>query len=132
MKVPKSAKRVAKQLFRDCLINGGLDETRVRSVVRHVVEARRRQSSAILSHFTRLVRLEVARHTAVVESATPLAPEVQAAIRAGLTRRYGAHLHTAFALQPALIGGTRIQVGSDVYDGSVRGGLAALENSLSR
>jgi F0F1-type ATP synthase delta subunit len=29
-----------------------------------------------------------------------------------------------------LIGGVRIQVGSDVYDGSVRAGLAALEKSF--
>jgi F0F1-type ATP synthase delta subunit len=29
-----------------------------------------------------------------------------------------------------LIGGMRIQVGSDVFDGSVRAGLSALEKSL--
>ncbi len=45
-------------------------------------------------------------------------------------RRYGAALRTTFVLQPALIGGLRIQVGSDVYDGSVRAGLAALERSF--
>ena len=36
----------------------------------------------------------------------------------------------SFVLNPALIGGMRIQVGSDVYDGSVQAGLAALEKSL--
>jgi F0F1-type ATP synthase delta subunit len=29
-----------------------------------------------------------------------------------------------------LIGGVRIQVGSDVYDGSILAGLVALENSF--
>jgi len=29
-----------------------------------------------------------------------------------------------------LIGGMRIRIGSDVYDGSVRGALAALERSF--
>ena len=52
------------------------------------------------------------------------------AIEAGLTRRYGPGLSTAFVQRPALIGGMRIQVGSDVYDGSVRAGLAALEQSF--
>jgi F-type H+-transporting ATPase subunit delta len=59
-----------------------------------------------------------------------LPPDLQASIEAGLARRYGPGLSTAFAHRPALIGGMRIQVGSDVYDGSVRAGLAALEKSF--
>jgi F-type H+-transporting ATPase subunit delta len=127
MKVTKQAKREAKQLFRYCLVNGVLDANRVRDVVQHVVAAGHRDCPAILSHFKRLVKLDLARHTATVESAAPLPADLQAAIDAGLTRRYGPGLSTAFAHRPALIGGMRIQVGSDVYDGSVRAGLAALE-----
>ena len=36
----------------------------------------------------------------------------------------------AVALNPLLIGGMRITVGSSVYDGSVRGRLNALERTL--
>ena len=36
-------------------------------------------------------------------------------------------LETSFGENPALIGGMRIKVGSDVYDGSIRARLAALE-----
>jgi len=130
MKINKQAKRQAKQLFRYCLVNGLLDENRVRNVVQHLVAAGRRDCPAILSHFRRLVRLEIVRRTATVESAALLPPDLQADIEAGLTRRYGPGLTTAFAHRPALIGGMRIQVGSDVYDGSVRGGLEALEKSF--
>ena len=130
MKISNRTKREAKQLFRACLVNGLLDENRVRQVVQHVVAAGRRDCPAILSHFGRLVKLDRARHTATVESATPLPADLLAAIEAGLARRYGPGLTTAFAHRPALIGGMRIQVGSDVYDGSVRAGLAALENSF--
>jgi F-type H+-transporting ATPase subunit delta len=130
MKITKQAKREAKQLFRSCLVNGVLDENRVRNVVHHVVAAGRGDCLAVLSHFKRLVKLDLARRTATVESATPLPPDLQATIEAGLTRRYGPGLTTAFAHHPALIGGMRIQVGSDVYDGSVRAGLAALEESF--
>ena len=77
-----------------------------------------------------LHRSEIARRTATVESAAPLPPDLQAGIEAGLKRRYGPGLSTAFAHDPALIGGMRIQVGSDVYDGSVRAGLEALEQSF--
>ena len=130
MKINKRAKREAKHLFRSCLVNGLLDESRVRRVVQLVVAAGHRDGLAILSHFGRLVKLDLARHTAAIESATPLPADLQAAIEAGLTRRYGPGLTAAFLQRPALIGGMRIQVGCDVYDGSVQGRLTALERAL--
>jgi F-type H+-transporting ATPase subunit delta len=74
-----------------------------------------------------LVKHDCTRHTATVESATPLLSGMQASIQAGLSRVYGPGLSTAFIHSPALIGGIRIKVGSDVYDGSVQARLAALE-----
>jgi F-type H+-transporting ATPase subunit delta len=130
MKINRRAKREAKQLVRLCLVNSLLDENRVRHVVQRVVAAGQRDCPAILSHFRRLVKLDLARHTATIESATPLPADLLAAVEAGLSRRYGPGLTTAFAERPALIGGMRIQVGSDVYDGSVRAGLAALEKGF--
>jgi F-type H+-transporting ATPase subunit delta len=130
MKITKQAKREAKRLFRSCLVNGVLDEHRARSAVHHVVTTSPRNSLAILSHFRRLVKLDLIQHTATVESATPLPPDLRATIAAGLTRRYGEGLTATFAHRPALIGGMRIQVGSDVYDGSVRARLTALEESF--
>jgi F-type H+-transporting ATPase subunit delta len=129
MKINKQAKREAKQLFRFCLVNGLLDENRVRQVVQLVAAAGQRNCPAILAHFRRLVKLEIAQRTATVESAAPLPADLQAAVEADLARRYGAGLNTIFAHRPELIGGMRIQVGSDVYDGSVLAGLAALEQS---
>jgi len=128
MKISKRARREAKQLFRLCLVDGLLDENRVRQVVQRIVAAGHRDHQAILSHVGRLVKLHLAQHTATIESATPVAANLQAAIEAGLRRRYSSGLTTAYAHRPALIGGIRIQVGSDVFDGSVRAGLAALES----
>jgi F-type H+-transporting ATPase subunit delta len=130
MRINKRAKREAKQLFRLCLVNSLLDENRIRQVMQRVVAGGHRDGPAILSHFGRLVKLDLARHTATIQSATLLPADLQAAIETGLMRRYGPGLTTAFAHRPALIGGMRIQVGSDVYDGSVRAGLAALEKSF--
>jgi F-type H+-transporting ATPase subunit delta len=130
VKINKQAKRQAKQLFRYCLVNSLLDENRVRYVVQRLIAARQRDCPAIVSHFRRLLKLEIARRSATVESATPLPPDLQSVIEADLTRRYGPGLSTTFAHRPALIGGMRIQVGSDVYDGSVRAVLAAMEKSF--
>ena len=130
MKISKKAKDEARQLYHFCTVNGLLDENRVRQVVQGVIAAKKRDGSAILAQFLRLVRFDSARHTAVIESATPLSADVQAVIQAGLTRRYGPGLVMAFSQRPALIGGVRVQVGCDVYDGSVRAGLELLEKSF--
>jgi len=130
MRITKQARREAKGLYRLCLVDGLLDESRVRQVVAGVVATGKRDCPAILAHFLRLVRLDSGRHAATIESATPLPADLQAAIRADLARRYGPGLTTEFVQLPALIGGIRIQVGCDVYDGSVRTALAALERSF--
>jgi F-type H+-transporting ATPase subunit delta len=130
MKITKRAKREAKHLYRLCLVKSVLDENRVRQVVQHAVGSGERNCLSILAHFLRLVKLDCAQHTATIESATPLPADLQTIVRTGLTQRYGPGLTTAFAQRPELIGGMRIQVGCDVYDGSVRAGLEALAKSF--
>jgi F-type H+-transporting ATPase subunit delta len=130
MKTTRQTKREAKRLFRLCLVNGLVDESRTRQVVQRIIRAKRRGDLALLSHFRRLVKLECARHTAKVESTVPLPADLRASIEAGLARAYGPGISVSFAHNPGLIGGMRIKVGSDVYDGSLRARLAALEKSF--
>ncbi|SRR6266446_4945403 len=130
MKISKQTKREAKQLFRSCRVNGLLDEDRARLVVQRVVAAKPRGFLAVLSHFQRLLKLDIERRTAKVESAAPLAPELRADLQSRLAALYGPGLATSFAQNPALIGGLRVKVGSDVYDGSVQARLAALQESF--
>ena len=130
MKITRQAKREAKQLYRFCLVKGLLDENRVRQVVQRILATGDRDGPPILAHFLRLVKLDFAQHTATIESATPLPADLQATVQTGLAHRYGPGLTTVFAQRPELIGGMRIQVGCDVYDGSVRAGLEALEKGF--
>jgi len=130
MKTTRQIKREAKQLYRLCLVNGLLDEARTRQVVQKIIDAKRRGSLALLSYFQRLVKLDFARHTAQVESAVLLPEDLRARIQADLARTYGPGIHASFAQNPELIGGMRIKVWSDVYDGSVRARLAALEKGF--
>jgi F-type H+-transporting ATPase subunit delta len=130
MKASKQARREATQLFRLCMVNGLLDEDRARQIVQQIVATKPRGYLGMLSHFRWLVKLDGARHTAKVESATILPGDLQASVTTGLARVYGTGLGVFFADNPALIGGMRIQVGSDVYDGSVQSRLAILEQSF--
>ena len=130
MKISKQSRRDAKALFSVCRVNGVLDEARVRQTVTAVIARKPRGYVATLSHFQRLVKLDIDRRSARVENAVETSPNLQQAITQSLTRRYGAGLNVTFWVNPALIGGLRIKVGSDVFDGSVAARLAALEESF--
>jgi F-type H+-transporting ATPase subunit delta len=130
MKITKQARRDAKQLFNACKVGGLLDEPRVRKVVGAVIELKPRGYVGILSHFHRLVKLDLERRTARVESAVPASDALMQSVRANLSQRYGPGLDMSFAVNPALIGGLRVKVGSDVFDGSVKARLNALEESF--
>ena len=112
------------------MVGGLLEENRVRQVVQQVIAQKPRGYVGILSHFQRLVKLDVERRAARVESAGPLPPELQGRVNEQLNRLYGAGLTISFAENPALIGGLRIKAGSDVFDGSVQARLNALAENF--
>jgi F-type H+-transporting ATPase subunit delta len=130
MKISKHAQRDARQLFRSCLIGGMLDENRVRQAVGLIVEKKPRGYVEILSRLHRLVKLDLEQRAARVESAVPLAADLQAQVAGQLKNLYGDRLNLAFELNPSLLGGLRIQVGSDLYDGSVKTRLEKLQQSF--
>ena len=130
MKTSKQARRDAKELIKACRVNGVLDDAKVREVVKQVIATKPRGYFAILSCFQRFVRLDLARRTARIESAVPLSEPQQTTIKSNLTRRYASGLTFEFFQNAELIGGLRVQVGSDVYNGSVRARLAELESTL--
>jgi F-type H+-transporting ATPase subunit delta len=130
MKANRKLTRAARQLYRAALVDGVLDGDRVRRIAQRIATSNRRGSLQLLSRFQRLVRLDQDRHAAVVETAAPLPGSVRDSIQADLSRVYGPGLVARFVDNPALIGGMRIRIGSDVYDGSVRSRLAALETRL--
>ena len=130
MKTLKQIKREARHLYRLCRVNGALDEARAVQVVERILTAKRRGYLPLATEFARLVKLDRLEHMARIESATPLPPDLKASVQENLQRVYGPKITMSFAESPPLIGGMRIKVGSDVYDGSVKAGLAALEKAF--
>ncbi len=130
MKIGKQARRDAKDLFLACRREEILDSNRVRQTVTQVLAAKPRNYLAVLSHFQRLVQIEIEAHTVRIENSVPTSDALMAELKASLTRRYGPGLEFEFHVDPSLIGGLRIQIGSDVYDGTVKSRLTALESSF--
>ncbi len=131
MRATRKSKLDAKRLMDACMPDGVLDEARVRSAVSLLLEKKPRGYAAVVDQFARRVKLQVAKRTARIESAAPLADAARAEILSGLTARYGAGIGIECAEVPELIGGARVQVGSDVFDGSVRGRLQRLREKMN-
>ncbi len=127
MKISKEARRTSRQLFRACLVNGRLDESHVRLVVNHVASTKPRGFMAILDSFVRLVRSELEKQIATVESATELDFTMRDQLQQSLNAKYGRQLQLQFSVKPELLGGIRVRVGSDVWDGTVKSRLESLK-----
>ena len=130
MKISKQNRRDAKQLIRGSYVNGLFDNDRALQTVTEVLAVKPRGYMGILEHFQRLIKLDEARRAAKIESAVPLPPDVESTFKTNLERRYGKGLQFNFVHNPALLGGVRVQVGSDVYDGSVAARLNSLKDSF--
>ncbi|MEQ2008207.1 MAG: F0F1 ATP synthase subunit delta [Limisphaerales bacterium] len=130
MKVSKQARRDGKTLFNACCVSGILDEAKLRQTVTLVIAQKPRGYVSTLTHLQRLVKLDIARRTARVENAVESTPAQRAAIEAALTQKYGPGMNVTYSVNPALLGGVKVKAGSDIYDGSVAGRLAALNDTL--
>lgn len=131
MKSSKLARREAKTLLKLCMVDGLIDAPRARMVANRLIETKPRQYVAILTDFCRLLRLETEKHTVRVQTSIPLPDPLRAGLAENLSRQYGKGLDYQFSQNPALLGGMRVQVGSDVYDGSIRARLNALEEKFN-
>jgi F-type H+-transporting ATPase subunit delta len=130
MKINKETRQLSKELLRASFTDGQLDSGRVSSLLKSLVEKKPRHYIQVLEAYKRLLRLEVEKRTATIETATELSPEAGQQIVDNLKRRYGNDLASRFVVNPELLGGMRIRVGSDVWDSSVRNRLHRLQQQL--
>lgn len=130
MKVSKQARRDGKTLFNACCVAGLLSEDKVRQTVSLLIAQKPRGYLGTLNHLQRLVKLDLARRSARVETAIEATAAQAEAIRASLAQKYGNGMNVTFSVNPALIAGVKVRAGSDIYDGSVAGRLAALNDNL--
>jgi F-type H+-transporting ATPase subunit delta len=71
------------------------------------------------------------RSVAYVTVATPLTGDGQRRLGAALAARYGRDISLKTTVDPRVIGGVRVQVGADLYDGTVSHRLARARTALA-
>jgi len=131
MKLTKEVRKVSRELFLTSFADGRLDAQKVRNLLQAVVASKPRHYMEILKNYQRLIRIEMEKRHAIIESASELNPDVSRRVVSDLKAKYGDDLTADFKVEPSLIGGLRIRVGNDVFDGSVTGRLQRLEQELA-
>lgn len=132
MKLDKDSRKLSKQLFLASFTDGRIDAAKVAAVGGKVASSKPRHSLGILKAYQRLVRLEVEKRHAVIESAAALDQATSKQLLDNLRAKYGNDLTTEFKVSPELLGGLRIKIGSDVFDSSIRERLNRLENQIAQ
>jgi F-type H+-transporting ATPase subunit delta len=130
VKINKDIRRLSRNLVRASLVDGALDPGKIHSLVQSIIAKKPRHYIQLLENYQRLLRLEAEKRRATIESASDLDPEAGRQIVSGLERKYGNGLATEFVVNPALLGGVRVRVGSDVWDSSVRNRLERLQQKF--
>ena len=88
-----------------------------------------RNHREILHYLSFLAEREIAASTARVTSGAPLSAESVEQIRSQFSSKYGRSIAVDSHRDSAMIAGTRVQVGDDVFEISIPSRLAAIESS---
>jgi len=130
MKLNKEIRRLSREMLRASFTDGQLDRGKIGALVQSLITRKPRHYIDILQHYKRLLRLELDKRHAVIESATELNSATSSKVVSRLKQKFGNDLTTRFVVDPSLLGGMRVRVGSDVWDGTVRNRLNLLQQQL--
>ena len=130
MKINKEIRQLSREMLRASFTDGQIDRGKIMSLVESLITKKPRRYLDTLQYYKRLVRLEIEKRHARIESSTQVSPETSARIAEILKKKKGRDLTAEFVVNPELLGGLRIRVGSDVWDGSVRDRLERLQKHL--
>ena len=130
MKINREIRQLSREMLRASFTDGQLDPGRIASLVDSLIARKPRRYIDVLKNYRRLLRLELEKRQAKIETANEMDSATSSELVSNLKRKYGSDLTTEVIVNPELLGGMRIRVGSDVWDGTVRNRLERLQQEL--
>ena len=130
MKINKEIRQLSREMLRASFTDSQIDPGRIASLVDSLIQRKPRNYLEVLKNYRRLLRLELEKRRARVETASDLDTKIRSKLVDSLKEKYGGDLTAEFVVSPELLGGMRVRVGSDVWDGTVRNRLEQLQQQL--
>src|SRR6478609_1775496 len=124
------ASPAAKVSLAEKLVPGASEEAKV-LIGQAVTAPRGLKATSLVRRFAELAAKRQQRWIATVSVTRPLTEIQTSRLQTGLNALYGRELKINMNVDPALIGGIRIQVGDEVVDASVAGRLGQLHRQLA-
>ncbi|PYL14780.1 MAG: hypothetical protein DMF46_08335, partial [Verrucomicrobia bacterium] len=87
MKINKEIRRLSREMVRASFTDGQLDSGKIASLVQSLIAKRPRNYIGILQNYKRLLRLEIERRHARIESASELSAETNSRVLQNLKRK---------------------------------------------
>src|SRR5258705_2165 len=120
VKIKKEIRWLSREMLRASFTDRQLDAGRIVSLVDSLIARKPRHYVEILKNYRRLLRLELEKRQAKIETASELDSARTSDLVANLKKKYGGDLTTEFVVNPELLGGMRIRGGNDGWDGTGR------------
>jgi len=124
------ASQAAKVALAEKLVPSASEEAKV-LIGQAVSQPRGLKATKLVSRFAELAAKRQQRWIATVSVTRPLTEAQTSRLQAGLNALYGRELKINMNVDPALIGGIRIQIGDEVVDASVLARLGQLHRQLA-
>ena len=124
------ASGAAKAALAEKLVPGVSEEAKV-LITQAVTQPRGIKATRLVERFAELAAKRQQRWIATVSVTRPLTSTQLSRLQAGLNALYGRELKVNINVDPALIGGIRVQVGDEVLDASVISRLGELQRQLA-
>ena len=103
----------------------------VRNLIAVIVDHRRlSEFGEIIDEFRRIIDESSGVTEARITSARPLDRAARAELESQISKLTGGPIRASYAENPSLLGGAVLEIGSTIYDGSLRAQLDQLKNRL--
>lgn len=126
----RRATAAAKAQLVQSLLEGKAAPETLRLARQAVLAPRGRRFDRVLDTYQLIVETRREQLAAVVTTAISLDDSQRSRLVAALTSHYGRAVHLSVVIDPAVIGGIRVQIGDDVVDGTILRRLEGVRRQL--